>query len=69
MQALKFLSSDFSPHKNIAKYQLTAELFYSRCDGGLKAHAYGGVKALYIKLQPVILFQGQHQLNTELQEF
>jgi hypothetical protein len=30
---------------------------------------YGGIKELFIKLQPVILFQGENQLDTELQKF
>jgi len=70
MQTLKILSSDVSLYKNIPKrYQLRAESCYTRCDGGKKTNAYGGIKELYVKLQPVILFQGENQLDTELQEF
>jgi hypothetical protein len=34
-----------------------------------KANAYGGIKELYIKLQPIILFQSENQLKTESHEF
>ena len=42
---------------------MRAERFYIRCDGGKKAKAYGGIKELYIKLQPVILFQREKPIK------
>jgi hypothetical protein len=68
MQALKFLMSDISLHKNISKcYQLRAGSCYNRSGGEKKkANACGDIKQLCIKLEPVILFQGVNQLNTEL---
>jgi hypothetical protein len=70
MQALVFLSSDTSLRKKIPKWHhLWVEGFYTRCDRGKKANADSGIKVLYNKSQSVILFQGDDQLNTELQEF